>query len=122
MATPKRMEDPRPGSLNDGRDGLRRVELDVLVPKIMKTAALEKCESYVQSFSKCCKGRTISLVFACRDENQALDDCLRRNMTDGDFADAKRVFIEAKRVNMAKIKAEGDAGFKATEHMGATGM
>lgn len=44
------------------------------------------------------------------------------SMTDGDFADAKRVFIEAKRVNMAKIKAEGDAGFKATEHMGATGM
>ena len=34
QATPKRMEDPRPGSLNDGRDGLRRVELDVLVPKM----------------------------------------------------------------------------------------
>jgi len=120
-AAPKKMEERRPHLVN-ASDGLRKVELDVLVPKIMKKNALASCGDAMQQFADCCRGRTMSLVFYCRKENQALDDCLRANMTDADFLVAKNEFKALKAANLAKIKAEGDKGFLATEHMGATGM
>jgi COX assembly protein 1 len=43
----------------------------------MKATAVKKCDEMVKAFSACCNGRLISMVWACREQNQALDDCIR---------------------------------------------
>ena len=43
----------------------------------MKTNAKNKCPEAIAAFTECCKGRTLSIAWLCRDVNTALDDCLR---------------------------------------------
>eukprot|EP00794_Sanderia_malayensis_P012238 gene12238-13499_t len=55
---------------------LRKVERDVLVPKIMRERAKIRCKEYVDEFTKCAKGRTISVVLHCMKENDAMKNCI----------------------------------------------
>lgn len=112
MTAPKRMEDPRPESLRG--DGLRKVEIDVIIPKMMKKAAITQCADVAAAFTECCKNRTVSIMWACRDVNTALDDCLRRNLTDVDFVREKANFLKLKQAETAQQALHGDQGFKAT--------
>ena len=55
---------------------LRHVEHDVLIPKIMREEARELCKEYVDAFTRCAKGRTVSMITACREENKKMKECL----------------------------------------------
>ena len=82
-------------------DHLRNVEKEVLIPKIVREKAMVNCDDLVKgtfslfkrthilinftatfrysalsAFSQCAKKRTVSVVWACRKENQAMKDCL----------------------------------------------
>jgi len=69
---------PGPLGLGDPNDKtLRRVELDVLIPKKMREKAKqEKCAKEVAEFQKCCTEHNIGLVVACQDTNQKMRECL----------------------------------------------
>ena len=56
---------------------LRRVEQNVLIPKIMREEAKVLCKDYVDAFTNCAKGRTLSLVTTCRNENREMQKCLQ---------------------------------------------
>lgn len=43
----------------------------------MKVNAMKNCHEVVEAFTNCCKGRTVSIIWACNDVNKALDKCLR---------------------------------------------
>ncbi|XP_023410659.2 COX assembly mitochondrial protein homolog isoform X3 [Loxodonta africana] len=64
---------------------LRHVEKDVLIPKIMREKAKERCSEQVQDFTKCCKDSGVLMVVKCRKENSALKDCLTAYYTDPAF-------------------------------------
>ncbi|GFG31738.1 hypothetical protein Cfor_04180 [Coptotermes formosanus] len=65
---------------------LRKVEIDILIPKIMRDKARdEKCSEEVSAFSKCCKSSSVFMVIACRKENTALKDCLNKWYQDEEF-------------------------------------
>ncbi|XP_065844214.1 COX assembly mitochondrial protein homolog isoform X1 [Oscarella lobularis] len=66
--------------LPDGK--LRRVEEDVLIPKIMREEAMKRCDKHVQAFIECCKGRTVTMAFKCRKENKDMKNCLVTNFQD----------------------------------------
>lgn len=55
---------------------LRHVEQDVLIPKIIREEAKVLCKEYVDAFTKCAKGRTVSMITACREENKKMKKCL----------------------------------------------
>uniref|UniRef100_A0A0D9RBD5 COX assembly mitochondrial protein n=1 Tax=Chlorocebus sabaeus TaxID=60711 RepID=A0A0D9RBD5_CHLSB len=55
---------------------LRHVEKDVLIPKIMREKAKERCSEQVQDFTKCCKNSGVLMVVKCQKENSALKECL----------------------------------------------
>lgn len=69
-----------PHGLGDPLDrSLRKVEIDILIPKKMRDKARdEKCSEEVSAFSKCCKSSSVFMVIACRKENTALKDCLNK--------------------------------------------
>lgn len=66
-------------------DHLRYVETEVLIPKIVRERAMANCNDLVKAFSQCAKGRTVSVVWACRKENQAMKDCLTSYYQNKDF-------------------------------------
>uniref|UniRef100_F6V1Z2 COX assembly mitochondrial protein n=1 Tax=Equus caballus TaxID=9796 RepID=F6V1Z2_HORSE len=82
------------GNFGKSRDGskvgmekqhLRHVEKDVLIPKIMREKARERCFEQVQDFTKCCKDSGVLMVVKCRKENSALKECLIAHYNDPAF-------------------------------------
>ncbi|EDL09255.1 RIKEN cDNA 2010110K16, isoform CRA_b, partial [Mus musculus] len=72
-----------PGPL--AQQHLRHVEKDVLIPKIMREKARERCSEQVEDFTRCCKDSGILMVLKCRKENSALKDCLTAYYNDPAF-------------------------------------
>lgn len=62
------------GDPNDRQ--LRKVEKEVLIPKIMRERAkTHKCTTEVAAFESCCKQSGLLMAFGCRPQNEALRDC-----------------------------------------------
>ncbi|KAK7873930.1 hypothetical protein R5R35_012944 [Gryllus longicercus] len=69
-----------PFGLGDPDDrSLRKVEVEVLIPKKMREKArVDNCAIETEAFNKCCKDASLAMVIKCRKENAALKDCLGR--------------------------------------------
>ncbi|XP_036393799.1 COX assembly mitochondrial protein homolog isoform X1 [Megalops cyprinoides] len=76
---------------------LRHVEKDVLIPKLMREKAKERCADQVQAFNHCCKESGFLMVMKCREENAALKECLTKHYTDPTFfEECKQEYIQEK--------------------------
>lgn len=65
---------------------LRRVEVEVVIPKLMRDKAkATKCPDEVAAFTECCKASSILMVVKCREQNAQLRDCLGRWYKDDGF-------------------------------------
>ncbi|KAK3696533.1 hypothetical protein QZH41_015899 [Actinostola sp. cb2023] len=90
-------------------ENLRHVEKDVLIPKIVREISREKCKDYVDDFTNCCKGRTLSMVWTCRKQNRAMKDCLTKYYLDNSiFAEAKVRYLKEREEYQKKYSARGD--------------
>ncbi|KAK4874743.1 hypothetical protein RN001_014103 [Aquatica leii] len=86
-----------PMGLGDPDDQtLRKVEMEVMIPKKMRELAkIEKCSEQVRDFSECCKNTSLLMVIQCRKENTALKDCLLHWYQDEDFKNrCKQEYLE----------------------------
>ncbi|XP_023116755.1 COX assembly mitochondrial protein homolog [Amphiprion ocellaris] len=76
---------------------LRHVEKDVLIPKMMREKAKERCAEKVEAFNHCCKDSGFFMVFKCREENAALKECLTLHYKDPVFfEECKQEYIREK--------------------------
>lgn len=76
---------------------LRHVETDVLIPKMMREKAKERCAENVTAFNHCCKESGFFMVFKCREENAALKECLTKHYKDPIFfEECKKEYIKEK--------------------------
>ncbi|XP_062394383.1 COX assembly mitochondrial protein homolog [Sardina pilchardus] len=76
---------------------LRHVEKDVLIPKMMREKAKERCAENVAAFSHCCKESGFLMVLKCREENAALKECLTKHYQDPAFyEECKQEYIKEK--------------------------
>ncbi|XP_030637317.1 COX assembly mitochondrial protein homolog [Chanos chanos] len=76
---------------------LRHVETDVLIPKMMREKAKERCSKQVEAFTQCCKETGFFMVFRCQDENAALKECLTAHYQDPTFyEECKQEYIKEK--------------------------
>lgn len=58
----------------------------MLIPKVMREKAkAEKCFKEVEEFSTCCKNSSFFMVFSCRKQNSAMQDCLTKWYKDEEF-------------------------------------
>ncbi|XP_023952332.1 COX assembly mitochondrial protein homolog [Bicyclus anynana] len=67
-----------PHGLGDPDDkSLRKVEIEVVIPKLMREVAkAEKCVKEVDEFNKCCIASSLLMVVKCREENSVMKSCL----------------------------------------------
>jgi len=76
---------------------LRHVETDVLIPKMMREKAKERCVQNVEAFNHCCKDAGFFMVLKCREENAALKECLTVHYRDPVFyEECKKEYIQEK--------------------------
>ncbi|XP_014090986.2 COX assembly mitochondrial protein homolog [Bactrocera oleae] len=90
--------DPKnPHDLGDPNDtSLRKVEKEVLIPRIMRDRAKQiHCSKEVQEFEACCKANSILMVVTCRNENSALKSCLTKWYKNDDFREeCTKIYLE----------------------------
>ncbi|XP_026228720.1 COX assembly mitochondrial protein homolog [Anabas testudineus] len=85
------------GTPNTEEVHLRHVEKDVLIPKLMREKAKERCADKVQAFSHCCKETGLLMAFKCQEENSALKECLTLHYKDpAFFEECKKQYIQEK--------------------------
>ncbi|XP_061572371.1 COX assembly mitochondrial protein homolog isoform X1 [Cololabis saira] len=76
---------------------LRHVETDVLIPKMMRERAKERCVERVEAFNHCCKESGFLMAFKCREQNSALKECLTIHYRDpAFFEECKQQYIREK--------------------------
>ncbi|XP_072561716.1 COX assembly mitochondrial protein homolog isoform X3 [Paramormyrops kingsleyae] len=76
---------------------LRHVELDVLIPKLMREKARERCADKVEAFSHCCKESGFLMVVKCQEQNAALKECLSTHYKDPGFQEeCKQQYVKEK--------------------------
>lgn len=75
---------------------LRKVETEILIPKIMRDRAkTEKCIPEVQAFEECCKDSGIRMVYKCRSQNDGLKTCLAKWYKDEQFkAECRGLYLK----------------------------
>lgn len=74
---------------------LRKVEREVVIPKLMKERAKELCHEEVKAFNDCGKLNGLLLPFKCRKENSAMQECTIRWYKDPNFVEqATNQFLE----------------------------
>jgi len=59
----------------DSMETLSRREEDSLI-KSTKARALKECDPIVKEFAECATGRTVSVVWACKDKYKAVQACM----------------------------------------------
>ncbi|XP_055681784.1 COX assembly mitochondrial protein homolog [Lutzomyia longipalpis] len=86
-----------PKQLGDPDDkSLRKVEIEVLIPKIMRDRArAEKCTEEVAAFESCCKDKGLLMVISCRKENDKLKNCLTKWYQDEVFkSECRQIYLD----------------------------
>ena len=92
--------------LKDTDPSLRRVEKDVVIPKMMKKLAKqEECVSEIEHFNQCCKKykpKTLDsfLTFRrCKEESQVMMECLNNKFVDFDYyLKCKKIYMKDKKL------------------------
>ncbi|KAM0727526.1 COX assembly mitochondrial protein-like protein [Formica fusca] len=76
-----------PKGLGDPDDkSLRKVETDILIPKLMRERTkTEKCVSEVKEFHDCCLNSGLLNVVKCRKENEIMKSCMEKWFFNQDF-------------------------------------
>ncbi|XP_033640999.1 COX assembly mitochondrial protein homolog [Asterias rubens] len=64
---------------------LRTVEKEVLIPKKMRDKAKVRCAEYVDAFTSCCREKGLLMAVQCREQNNALKNCLTNYYKDPEF-------------------------------------
>ncbi|XP_037960004.1 COX assembly mitochondrial protein homolog [Teleopsis dalmanni] len=86
-----------PHGLGDPDDrNLRKVEIEVLIPKIMRDRARDLyCSKEVKEFENCCKDNSLAMVFTCRKQNSELKACLTNWYQNEAFkAECREIYLQ----------------------------
>ncbi|XP_055859127.1 COX assembly mitochondrial protein homolog [Episyrphus balteatus] len=95
-AVPK-VDPKNPHGLGDPNDrSLRKVEVEVLIPKIMRDRAkAEHCLKEVKAFESCCRDNSLLMVINCRQQNDVLKTCLANWYSNEAFkAECKEIYLK----------------------------
>lgn len=61
-------------------------------------AKKEKCVPEVEAFTKCCASNSVFMVYACRKENTAMQDCQSKWYQDEGFkTECKEIYLKDRR-------------------------
>lgn len=85
-----------PWGVGDPEDkSLRRVEKDVLIPKLVRKLAHAQCKAETMAFNECGKNAGLRVAFDCRDALKAMEECvIPKAMSKQLYKQAKKQYLE----------------------------
>ncbi|GJJ68604.1 COX assembly mitochondrial protein 1 [Entomortierella parvispora] len=87
---------------------LTRAEEEVLF-KTLKANALKECDPIVKQFVECTHGKLVTVLWACRKQHRAMNDCLMALTTQADMDKLKIQYLNdlaEGKVDHAQIQRE----------------
>ncbi|KAL2335284.1 hypothetical protein Fmac_016497 [Flemingia macrophylla] len=90
------------GFIEDARNNHVKKKVEEALRSKMKQKALKQCDRYTAKYAECASGRTLSIVWSCRQQAKELNDCLHQFTNDS-------VLDEMKKEYMLKQGAESSA-------------
>ncbi|KDQ63613.1 hypothetical protein JAAARDRAFT_169627 [Jaapia argillacea MUCL 33604] len=88
---------------------LSRREEETLA-KATKARALKECDPLVKEFAECATGRTVSVVWACKDKYKELQNCMVQYTGPEPMASVREEYLRLRN----QQHAEGNAGHTST--------
>ncbi|CAO1613565.1 unnamed protein product [Sympodiomycopsis kandeliae] len=85
-----------PGSGSQAPQALSNREEDAMMKQV-RAQAVQTCDPVVKKFAECAQGRTVSVVWACREENRAFKDCLAQHMSNDALERARKEWLATHR-------------------------
>ena len=83
-----------------GPEEVKKKEEEGLIT-LMKERAVVRCRQSQKDYYECVKDRTISVVWACREQANAMNECLHQHTTDEVLADLKTRWVKAGKPSIA---------------------
>eukprot|EP00898_Chlorokybus_atmophyticus_P003705 jgi/Chlat1/4335/Chrsp29S04489 len=59
----------------------------------MKNRALQLCDPVIRKYAECATGRTLSIVWACKDSAKDMNDCLHQHTTEQVLDEFKQEYL-----------------------------
>ncbi|GAB4827845.1 hypothetical protein Ancab_034729 [Ancistrocladus abbreviatus] len=80
------------GYVQEARENHVKKKVEEALRSKMKQKALKECDHYTSKYAECAYGRTMSVVWRCRQQAKELNDCLHQYTNDAVLEEMKRVF------------------------------
>mmetsp|Transcript_52790 Transcript_52790/g.123668 ORF Transcript_52790/g.123668 Transcript_52790/m.123668 type:complete len:118 (+) Transcript_52790:90-443(+) len=95
----------------DARLGRKTFPEEKAIHDEVKANAVKACKPLIEMFANCDREQGLMVIFNCRKENKAMNDCMRDLMTPDHIAAMRQLRVD----RMMKQKEEDEAKAKAEE-------
>ncbi|XP_022884338.1 uncharacterized protein DDB_G0275933 [Olea europaea var. sylvestris] len=81
------------GYVEEARENLVKKKVEEALRSKMKQKALKECEHYTAKYAECAAGRTLSIVWKCREQANQLNQCLHQYTNDSVLEKMKKEYM-----------------------------
>ncbi|KAK7364813.1 hypothetical protein VNO80_13556 [Phaseolus coccineus] len=81
------------GYIQDARENHVKKKVEEALRSKMKQKALKECDRYTAKYAECAAGKTLSVVWSCRQQAKELNDCLHQFTNDSVLEEMKKEYM-----------------------------
>ncbi|CAA2975066.1 Hypothetical predicted protein [Olea europaea subsp. europaea] len=81
------------GYVEEARENHVKKKVEEALRSKMKQKALKECEHYTAKYAECAAGRTLSIVWKCREQANQLNQCLHQYTNDSVLEKMKKEYM-----------------------------
>ncbi|KAL9230112.1 hypothetical protein vseg_005502 [Gypsophila vaccaria] len=81
------------GYLEEARENHVKKKVEEALRSKMKHKALKECDYFTAKYAECASGRTLSVVWKCRQQAKELNSCLHQFTNDSVLEDMKKEYV-----------------------------
>ncbi|KAK7272897.1 hypothetical protein RIF29_13939 [Crotalaria pallida] len=81
------------GYVQEARENHVKKKVEEALRSKMKQKALKECDYYTSKYAECASGRTLSVVWKCRQQAKDLNACLHQFTNDGVLEEMKKDYM-----------------------------
>ncbi|XP_058751224.1 uncharacterized protein LOC131624297 [Vicia villosa] len=80
------------GYVQEARENHVKKKVEEALRSKMKSKALKECDEYTKKYAECALGRTLSVVWQCRQQAKELNTCLHQFTNDSVLEEMKKEY------------------------------
>ncbi|KAI8534380.1 hypothetical protein RHMOL_Rhmol10G0085300 [Rhododendron molle] len=81
------------GFVQEARENHVKKKVEEALRSKMKQKALKECDQFTIKYAECASGRTLSVVWQCRKQAKALNECLHQYTNDSILEEMKKGYM-----------------------------